>query len=113
MPVSLVCTDLDKGFVFDDVGCEVASVDAPSIDPNRSFTLKHPRTGGMTVYNEGTTAPGVCPRSGVGRIGAKLLLVPLAHLLDRGAQETVLPVVVQLRHVRGEVRARAWCLRDR
>ena len=70
MRISLVCDDLDEGFIFDNVGCEVASVDAPSIDPNRSFTLKHPRAGGMTVYNEGTTAPGVCPRSGVGRIGA-------------------------------------------
>ena len=70
MRVSLMSEDLDKGFIFDDVGCEVASVDAPSIDPNRSFTLKHSRTRGMTVYNEGTTTPRVCPRSGVGRIRA-------------------------------------------
>ena len=70
MRVSLVCTDLDEGFIFDDVGGEVAPVDAPSIDPNRSFTLKHSRTRGVTVNNEGPTAPGVCPRSPVARIGA-------------------------------------------
>ena len=70
MCISLVCADLDEGFIFDNVGCEVASVDAPSVDPDRSFTLKHPRTRRMAVNNEGTTAPGVCPRIGVGRIGA-------------------------------------------
>ncbi len=70
MRVSLVCTDLDEGFIFDDVGGEVAPVDASSIDSNRSFTFKHPRAWGVTVNNEGTAAPGVCPRGSVGRIGA-------------------------------------------
>ena len=70
MRVGVVCTDLDEGFVFDNVGGEMASVDAPSIDPNRSFTFKHSRAWGMTVNNEGTAAPGVCPRGGVGRVGA-------------------------------------------
>ena len=70
MRVGLVCTDLDEGFVFDNVGGEMASVDASSIDPNRSSTFKHSRAWGVTVNNEGTATPGVCPRRGVGRVGA-------------------------------------------
>ena len=70
MRVGLVCTDLDEGFDFDNVGGEMASVDASSIDPNRSSTFKHSRAWGVTVNNEGTATPGVCPRGSVGRIGA-------------------------------------------
>ena len=70
MRVGLVCTDLDEGFVFDNVGGEMASVDASSIDPNRSSTFKHSRAWGVTVNNEGTATPGVCPRGGVRRVGA-------------------------------------------
>ena len=70
MRVGVECTNLDKRFVFDDVGGKMASVDASSIDPNRSFAFKHPRAWGVAVNNEGTAAPRVCPRGGVGRIGA-------------------------------------------
>ena len=70
MRVGVVCANLDKGFVFDDVGREMTSVDASSIDSNRSFTFKHLRAWGVTVNNEGTTAPGFYPRGGVGRVGA-------------------------------------------
>ena len=37
-------------------------------------------------------------RRGVARRAAELVLVALRDLLDRGAQEDVLPVVVQLDH---------------
>ena len=70
MRVGVVCTDLDKRFVFNNVGGKMASVDASSIDPNRSFAFKHSRAWGVTVNNEGTAAPGVCPRGGVGSVGA-------------------------------------------
>ena len=70
MRVGVVCTDLDEGFVFDNVGGEMTSVDASSIDPNGSSTFKHSRAWGVTVNNEGTATPGVYPRGGVRGVGA-------------------------------------------
>ena len=79
MRVGVVCANLDKGFVFDDVGREMTSVDASSIDSYRSFTFKHLRAWGVSVDNEGTTSPGVYPRGGVGHIGA---LGSFAFIID-------------------------------
>ena len=68
--IGFVRAYLDDRFVFDNVCGEIASVDASSIDSNRSFTFKHPRAWSVAVNNEGTAAPGVCPRGGVGRVRA-------------------------------------------
>ena len=84
MRVGVVCADLDKRFVLDDIGGKMASVDASSIDPNRSFTFKHPRAWGVAVNNEGTAAPVVRPRGGVGRIGALGSFAFIVNNLDVG-----------------------------
>ena len=82
MRVGVVCTDLDEGFVFDNVGGEMTSVDASSIDPNGSSTFKHSRAWGVAVNNEGTAAPRVCPRGGVGRIGTLGSFASIVDNLD-------------------------------
>lgn len=68
MRIDLACPDLYETFIFNDVGGQMAAVDASSVDSDRAGAVESTGARRVSVNDEGLPSPAVGPGRSIGGV---------------------------------------------